>query len=162
MSIFKIKCQKTQKIFSCAQTLHNKTFNLLETYFSAILLLAIRIWIANIFFKSGMTKLSNMESTILLFEYEYALPFISPFLAAYMAMFAEIGCSILLVLGLLSRLSSLVFVIMTLVIQIFVFDNAEHFYWIFLLLTILTFGAGKISADYLLPKFCKKFCNSKK
>ena len=45
--------------------------------------LAIRLWIANVFFKSGLTKLANWDGTLALFANEYQVPLLSPTLAAY-------------------------------------------------------------------------------
>jgi putative oxidoreductase len=156
MSICKIKCEKMKKLFNCANYFYGKAVYFLENYLSSILLITIRIWIAAIFFNSGLTKISNIETTIMLFEYEYDLPIISPIIAAYLATATEIGFSVLIAFGILTRFSSLAFIFMTLIIQFFVFENAEHFYWLFLLSTLFIFGAGKISIDYLTPKFlCK-------
>ncbi len=162
MSICKIKCEKIQKIYNCTKNLNDKTVIILEKFAAPTLLLAIRLWMANIFFKSGLTKIANIDSTISLFEYEYALPIISPVIAAYSSIGFELGCSVLLAVGLASRLVVLPLIAMTLVIQLLVFQNLEHFYWLFLFFTILVFGGGKISADCLLKKAtCDAFDNSK-
>jgi putative oxidoreductase len=99
-----------------------------------------------------------MEQTILLFEYEYDLPILSPTVAAYSATFAELFFPIFLALGLLSRLAALPLFIMAIVIQTLVIQHPEHFYWMFLLANIMIFGGGKISADNFLPKICNKIC----
>ncbi|MES2678036.1 MAG: DoxX family protein [Pseudomonadota bacterium] len=158
MSICKIKCEKTQKIYNCVKSLNDQIISALEKYAAPILLLIIRLWMANIFFKSGLTKIANIDSTISLFEYEYALPIISPAIAAYFSIAFELGCSVLLALGLASRLVVLPLIAMTLVIQLLVLQNSEHFYWLFLFCTIFVFGGGKLSADCLLKQAaCKLF-----
>ena len=153
MFICKIKCEKTQKIYHCVKNFNDKAVFALEKYAAPILLLVIRLWIANIFFKSGLTKIANIDSTISLFEYEYALPIISPAIAAYLSIAFELGCSALLAFGLATRLVALPLIGMTLVIQLLVVQNPEHFYWLLLLCTALVFGGGKISADYFLKKY---------
>ena len=158
MSICKIKCEKTQKIYNCVKKINDKAVFILEKYAAPILLLAIRLWMANIFFKSGLTKIANVDSTISLFEYEYALPLITPAIAAYLSIAFELGCSVLLAVGLASRLAAFPLLIMTLIIQFLVIQNPEHFYWLFLFSTILVFGGGKLSADYILQKtICNLF-----
>ncbi|MFT7098772.1 MAG: putative oxidoreductase [Rickettsiales bacterium] len=152
------KCEKMHNLQREIKIINNKSINILEKYIAPLLLLAIRIWIAIIFLKSGLTKTSNIDSTILLFEYEYALPIISPVFAAYSAIIFEIGCSFLLAMGIFSRLSALPLIVMTIVIQTLVFQNPEHFYWFFLLSTIVVFGGGKISTDYFAKKLICKFC----
>ncbi len=142
-------CETTKNIYA-------KYSDFLQIYLSPILLLAIRVFIGLVFLKSGLVKFSNVDSSILLFEYEYQVPHISPIFATYSAMIFEILCGGALILGLLSRLAALPLIIMTLVIQFAVFANPEHFYWLFLLATIAIYGGGKLSLDGILCKFCKK------
>lgn len=153
------KCEKTKKLILCVNQLCEKKATFLEKYFSPILLLTLRIMIATVFLKSGLTKISNFQSTIYLFEYDYAVPFISPVLAAYLATIFELGCSTLLIVGLATRLVTLPLIGMTLVIQFTVIENPMHFYWLATLATILTFGAGCISLDKLVKK-CVGKCSS--
>ena len=55
-----------------------------------ILDIALRIWVARVFFLSGLTKIQTWDSTLMLFEYEYAVPVIPFELAAYMATAGEL------------------------------------------------------------------------
>ena len=119
---------------------------------SNLLLLAIRLWIANVFWKSGILKISNWDNTILLFTDEHPVPFLPPFFAAVSGTTFELLCPILLTFGLASRLATLPLLAMTAVIQFTYLDNIEHYYWAFLLATILCVGPGKISADYWVGK----------
>ncbi len=152
-----IKCEKTIKVISCLNKLCQKKEEFLLKYFAPILLLALRIMIAAVFLKSGLVKISNMDSTILLFEYEYQVPFLSPVLAAYFSTFFEIFCSIALIAGFFTRLSCLPLIAMTLVIQFTVLQHEMHFYWLAVLATIFTFGAGLISLDCAFKKLVKKY-----
>lgn len=121
-----------------------------------VLTLVARLGVAGIFWLSGRTKvdgaLTLRDSTFTLFSDEYALPLIPSDIAAYMATYAEHLLSILLVLGLLTRLSALGFLAMTLVIQVFVYPDAwsTHLSWAGLLLLILAKGGGRFSLDRLL------------
>jgi putative oxidoreductase len=153
------KCEKTKKFILGLNQLCEKKVNFLQNYFSPILLLTLRIMIALVFLKSGLTKISNFQSTIYLFEYDYAVPLLSPVVAAYLATFFELTCSVLLIVGLATRLAVLPLIGMTLVIQFTVFENVMHFYWLAILATILTFGAGCISLDNLVKR-CAKKCSS--
>ncbi len=58
----------------------------------------------------------------------------------------------LLVLGLFTRLSALAFLVMTLVIEVFVYPDAwpTHLSWAGLLLYLLGRGGGAVSLDRLL------------
>ncbi|NKQ12432.1 DoxX family protein [Pseudomonas sp. SST3] len=122
---------------------------------SALSLVA-RLAIAAVFFNSGRTKVSGVltikPGTYGLFETEYAVPLLSPQLAAHLATYAEHLFPLLLVLGLLARLSALALLGMTLVIQIFVYPDAwpTHLTWIGLMLIVIGRGAGWWSVDRLL------------
>ena len=92
------------------------------------LLLLDRLAIAAIFFLSGRTKVDGLfhltDSTFELFRTDYALPLLPPVIAAWMATISEHLFSILLVLGLVTRVSALALLGMTLVIEIFVYPDA--------------------------------------
>lgn len=119
----------------------------------SFLVLVARVSIAAIFLLSGRTKVSGFltitPSTYELFRSEYALPLISPELAAHLATYSEHLFSLLLILGLFSRLSALALLGMTLVIEIFVYPDAwpTHLSWARLLLLIVARGAGAFSLD---------------
>lgn len=118
--------------------------------------LLMRLGVAGVFFLSGRTKVDGVlhitDSTYALFESEYRLPLVSPVIAAHLATYAEHLFSILLVLGLFTRLSAGAFFIMTLVIEIFVYPDAwpTHLSWAALLLYLIARGGGALSLDRLL------------
>jgi len=121
----------------------------------ALLFLA-RIGIAPTFFLSGRTKVEGLltlkQSTYQLFQYEYALPVVDPDLAAHLATYSEHLFPILLVAGLLTRVSATALLIMTLVIEAFVYPSAwpTHILWAALLLPLIARGPGRWSLDRLL------------
>ena len=120
-----------------------------------LLLLVQRLGVAAVFFQSGRTKVEGWftipDTTIELFRSEYALPLIRPDIAAYAAAGAEHLFPILLVLGLMTRLSAAALLGMTLVIEIFVYPDAwpTHLSWAGLLLPLIAFGGGSWSLDRL-------------
>jgi len=122
---------------------------------SLIALLA-RGAIAYTFWSSGRTKVSGLldisDSTYFLFEQEYQVPLIPPELAAHMATYAEHLFPILLLFGLFTRFAALSLLIMTLVIQLFVYPDAwsVHMWWAIALLYLMEYGAGALSLDRLL------------
>jgi putative oxidoreductase len=121
---------------------------------SAISLLA-RLVIALVFFKSGLTKIDGFglsDSAIFLFQEEYKVPLINPWLAAHLATLAELTMPVLLVIGLAARFAALALLGMTLVIQTFVYPEAYvlHGLWTVALLTVIAQGAGVISIDHLI------------
>ncbi|KEO61322.1 DoxX family protein [Thioclava indica] len=121
----------------------------------SVVLLAARIFPAVIFWKSGRTKvdgLSIKDATYTLFEHVYALPVIPPHIAAVAATFAEHLMPILLVLGLFTRASALALLMMTLVIQTFVFPDAwlTHGLWAICFILVIKKGPGVFSLDHFL------------
>ena len=117
--------------------------------------LAARVFPAAVFWQSARTKVDGFtikDSTHFLFENVYALPVIPPAWAAVLATLAEHVLPVLLVLGLLSRVSALGLLVMTAVIQVFVFPGAwvTHGLWAAALLVVLAQGPGRLSLDRLL------------
>ena len=121
----------------------------------SLLLLVQRLAIAAVFFMSGRTKVDGLltvnDSAFELFRSDYALPFVRPEIAAYAATYSEHLFPVLLVLGLFTRASAGALLVMTLVIEIFVYPDAwpTHLSWAGLLLPLIAFGGGKLSLDRL-------------
>ena len=117
--------------------------------------ISVRVFPAVVFWQSARTKVEGFsikDSTYFLFEHVYALPLIPPALAAVLATVAEHILPVLLFLGLLARVSALGLLVMTAVIQIFVFPDAwvTHGLWAAALLVTLAQGPGRLSVDHWL------------
>ena len=121
-----------------------------------LLLLVARVAIAAIFFLSGRTKVGGLltitDSTYELFRTEYALPLVSPEIAAHAATYSEHLFPALLVMGLFTRPAAAALLGMTLVIEIFVYPDAwpTHLSWAAILLLVVARGSGKWSIDRTL------------
>ncbi len=134
-------------------------------------LLLARFTLATIFWRSGQTKIEGFQldfidmklqlgwpvmadSTLFLFEYEYNLPLLSPGLAALLATLAEHFLPLLLLVGFMTRSAAVMLLVMTLVIQIFVYPDAwvTHGLWGALLLALMSRGAGRFSLDVLMQR----------
>lgn len=122
----------------------------------AVTLLFVRVSLAGIFWRSGRTKVIEntwimlSDNTVTLFENEYAAVPLPSELAARLALGAEHLFPILLVIGLTTRFSALALLVMTLVIQIFVYPEAwwqVHIIWVALALVLIVRGGGKLSLD---------------
>ncbi len=123
------------------------------TWLKGLSLLAIRLYLAQFFFFSGLTKLHDWPTTIALFHDEYHVPLLPPDLAAMMSATAELSLPVLLVLGLFSRFAALGLFCMTLVINTFVYPGvAENYYIMLLSAAIITHGSGLFGADDWLAK----------
>jgi putative oxidoreductase len=121
-----------------------------------VIALTTRLGVAAIFFASGRTKVDGVlhitDGTYALFQEEYRLPLIPPDIAAHLATYSEHLFSILLVLGLFTRVSALAFLGMTAVIEIFVYPDAwpTHLSWAALLIYLIARGGGRFALDRAL------------
>lgn len=137
--------------------LAERVINLLNRVpFSALVLVA-RCATFSVFFRSGLVKISDWNSTLMLFRDEYKVPLLPPNIAATMAASMELGLSWFVLLGLFTRLGVLGYFGMILVIQTFVYPMAwpDHIQWTGFMIFILCRGPGKISLDYLLGRALK-------
>lgn len=118
-------------------------------------LLAARLYVANVFFLSGLTKLRDWDTTLALFADEYHVPLLPPPLAAVLGTAGEIVLPVLLVLGLGTRIGALGLFIVNAVAVISLSEIApaalqQHILWGSLLALVLLWGAGPWSADRLV------------
>ena len=124
---------------------------------SATLDIALRIWIAHVFFMSGLTKIQTWDTTLMLFEYEYSVPVIPFQLAAYMATAGELMLPVLLVLGLFTRFGLAGLFVLNLVAAISYPDISpagiqQHIMWGLMMVVLLIHGPKLFSVDYWLDK----------
>ena len=130
----------------------------LLTHAAPALDVGLRLFLANVFFKSGLTKIQTWDSTLYLFREEYRVPLLPPDFAAYLATGAELGLPVLLVLGLFGRFAALGLFILNAVAAYSYYDQLseaglnQHLYWGLLLAVLLLHGLGKWSLDGLLEK----------
>ena len=122
-------------------------------------LLALRLYVSSVFFRSGLVKISDWSATLALFHDEYKVPVLPPDLAAVVGTFGELCFPVLIVLGLAGRFGAAgLFVVNAMAVlsypQLWGFDCPagihSHFYWGSLLLALTVFGPGKLSLDELI------------
>ena len=123
--------------------------------------LVARIWIGHVFFISALSKLTDWNTTLVLFKYVYSTPMISPTIAAYLGTAAEIVFPILLVLGLGGRFFVFLFFIYNIVCVLsyhFLWTPVgsagldDHILWGLVLMLLMFHGLGRISLDYLIHR----------
>lgn len=119
--------------------------------------LGIRLWVANVFWRSGLTKIQSWDTTVALFTYEYQVPLLSPELAAFTATFIELTFPVLLAFGLAGRLAAFVLFVFNAMAVISYPELGEaglkdHTYWGILLLVTLLHGPGRLSLDHLIRR----------
>jgi len=124
---------------------------------SPVVDLAARLFVANVFWKSGLTKIANWDSTVYLFTNLYHVPILSPEVAATAATMVELGGAVLLALGLASRFGTAALFILNIVAATSYPDLSDagrelHVYWGMFLLIFLLHGPGKLSIDHFIRK----------
>jgi putative oxidoreductase len=126
-----------------------------------VVLLALRLYVSGVFFRSGLVKVSDWSATLALFHDEYKVPLLPPDLAAFVGAFGELTFPVLITLGLLGRFGAVgLFVVNAMAVisypQLFGFECPAgidaHFYWGSILLALSVFGPGRISLDALILK----------
>jgi len=121
--------------------------------------LLARLYIAQVFFLSGLTKLRDWEVTVALFTDEYKVPLLPPAAAAFMGTAGELVLPVLLVLGLGGRFSALGLFVVNAVAVISLSEIApaalqQHVFWGSLLAGLAIYGLGPWSLDrWLAPRF---------
>ena len=142
--------------------LYRSTFRfdaLLTEWGGSLMSLALRLYLGWVFFKSGLTKIADWDSTVQLFTDEYQTPLLSPEVAAVMGAAGELALPLLLFAGLLSRPAALgLFMVNLMAVisypQLWKFDCPaainDHKYWGILLLVLVVFGPGRFALDALM------------
>ena len=115
-------------------------------------LLISRLWVAWVFFRSGLTKITTWDSTLFLFQYEYQVPLLPWQLAAYMGAISEIFLPVFLALGLLTRPAAFLLFMFNIVAVIsypalWKTGFYDHQMWGLMLIVTLIFGPGIFSLD---------------
>ncbi|MEY3445796.1 MAG: hypothetical protein RIR45_551 [Pseudomonadota bacterium] len=138
-------------IASKVQAAWNTADALLNSLQSPLSLLA-RLYVAQVFFASGLTKLRDWGTTVALFTDEYHVPLLSPELAALMGTCGELVLPVLLVLGLAGRFAALGLLVVNGVAVVSLSEIApaalqQHITWGVLLLALAVFGCGRWALD---------------
>lgn len=119
--------------------------------------LLARLYVAQVFFLSGLTKLRDWGTTVALFTDEYKVPFLSPAVAAFMGTAGELVLPVLLVIGLAGRFSALGLFVINVVAVISLSEIAPaamqaHILWGALLAALAIYGLGPWSVDRWLKR----------
>jgi putative oxidoreductase len=128
----------------------------LETLQPVAQLLA-RLYVAQVFFLSGLTKIRSWETTLALFEDEYHVPLLPPELAAYMGTTGELVLPVLLAFGLAGRFAAAGLSVVNVIAVLSLAEIApaalqQHQFWGSLLIGLLLWGPGRLSVDAWLAR----------
>jgi len=121
------------------------------------LTVALRLMLADVFLRSGWLKLQSWDSTLMLFEHEYAVPFLPHELAAWLGTGGEIVLPSLLLLGLFSRFSAAGLFVLNAIAAISYPDVSDaglkdHLLWGWWAVVLVCTGAGRASLDHWLNR----------
>jgi len=122
-----------------------------------LLLLGFRLYVAKVFWMSGLTKIRDWSITLALFTNEYHVPLLPPTVAAFMGTATELSMPVLLALGLGTRFGAFVLFFFNIIAVVSYpaltdLQVKDHILWGTMILVVLCFGPGKISLDHLLER----------
>lgn len=114
--------------------------------------LLARVYVALVFFRSGLTKLRDFDTTVALFTDEYHVPLLDPMVAALAGTAGELVLPVLLAFGLAGRFAAAGLSVVNLVAVISLAEISEpalqgHVFWGSLLAALLLWGPGRWSLD---------------
>lgn len=118
----------------------------------SIALLAARLYVARVFFLSGLTKIRDWDTTLALFQDEYQVPLLPPELAAWAGTAGELLLPPLLAFGVATRFAAAGLSVLNVMAVLSLAEVAPaallgHQWWGSLLVVLLLWGAGRLSVD---------------
>ncbi|WP_432723825.1 DoxX family protein [Jeongeupia wiesaeckerbachi] len=124
-----------------------------------LLALAARLYVAKAFFLSGLTKIRDWDTTLLLFTEEYHVPILAPAIAAPLATAGELVLPVLLVLGLFGRFAAAgLFILNAVAVLSYpgleAIEIKDHVLWGVLLAYLVIHGCGAWSIDRFWQRRC--------
>ncbi len=122
--------------------------------------LVVRLYLLKVFFQSGLTKIQSWQSTIDLFAYEYAVPLLSPEVAAVMGTAGELILPVLILVGLMTRPAAIgLFILNAVAAYAYALTDfynftgmLDHILWGAMILVYILYGPGPLSFDHLISK----------
>ncbi|MCP4981958.1 MAG: DoxX family protein [Gammaproteobacteria bacterium] len=141
-----------------------QTINNLLSTLQAPFLLFVRIYVAWVFLKSGIFKIGDWETTLVLFEYEYHVPLLNFELAAYLATFGELVFPIFLIAGLGTRYAAIALTLVNIIAVVSYYTTLAkgaglvwHYLYGTMLLSSIIYGGGFFSIDqWIKSRFSKE------
>jgi putative oxidoreductase len=142
--------------FTFLTSIIERGYRLLDALQAPVALLA-RLYVAHVFFSSGLTKLRDWDITLALFMDEYHVPLLPPAMAAWMGTAGELVLPVLLVLGLGGRFAALGLSVVNVMAVLSLSEIApaalqQHITWGVLLAALALYGPGVWAADRFISK----------
>jgi putative oxidoreductase len=119
--------------------------------------IVLRLMLADVFLRSGWLKLQSWDSTLMLFEHEYAVPVLPHELAAWLGTGGELVLPALLMIGLFGRFSAAGLFVLNAVAAISYPDISDaglkdHVLWGWWCVVLICTGPGRLSIDHWLNR----------
>lgn len=119
--------------------------------------LGARLYVAQAFFASGLTKLRDWDITLALFQDEYMVPFLPHDVAAVLGTGGELVLPVMLALGLGGRFAALGLSVVNVVAVVSLAEIApaalqQHYLWGALLIGVAVFGPGRWALDHWVQR----------
>jgi NADH dehydrogenase FAD-containing subunit/uncharacterized membrane protein YphA (DoxX/SURF4 family) len=129
-----------------------RIFEALSRWGDPVIKLLLRCWIAALFFRSGVMKISNFDMTQMLFHAQSAQGLLPPGLAARLTILVELGCLIFLVLGAGTRITAILLIGLIAVVDPTFQHQIDLAYYLMVLGLIALYGPGALSLDSLVVR----------
>jgi putative oxidoreductase len=134
-----------------------------------VTLLLFRVWVALVFWRAGVVKYEDPAGTLHLFNTDYHVPLLPAGIAAFLGTWIELVVPWFLAFGIFGRLTAMflfVYNIMAVIsypdlwpdgfwVGFFGSDFDDHKIWAMMLLALIAWGPGVLSADGAAAKFWK-------
>ncbi len=128
------------------------TLRVVERWAKPFVDLAIRLWLAQMFFVSAVVKLADWSNALYLSAHEYPVSWMDPITAAYVGVSIEFVGSLLLAFGLATRFAALVSLILVIVVHVNYLAIDLNLLQAALLGSLVVNGASAFSLDRLLGR----------
>ncbi|OFA17447.1 quinol oxidase [Acidithiobacillus ferrivorans] len=127
-------------------------YRLLERSVGPVVDLLIRLWLAKVFFVSGVLKIFDLSIAPYLSHVAYPVPWVEPLSPTYLGAAIQMLIPVLLALGLATRWAALYMLILVLVVQFNYLALDINLYSAVLFGWFVICGAGPLSLDHLLAR----------
>src|SRR5882757_1298046 len=133
-----------------------RIFEALSRWGDPTIKLLLRCWIAALFFRSGVMKISNFDMTQMLFHARSAQWLLPPELAARLTILLELVCLIFLVLGAGTRITAILLIGLITVVDPTFQHQIDLAYYLMVLGLIALHGPGALSLDNLVARTLRR------
>ena len=129
----------------------------LEDFLSPLVDVGIRFYIGQLFLQAGWLKFQHYlagdwQKTVALYRETFPIPGLSPEVAAIVGTTGELALPIMLIAGFFTRVAAFGIFLTAFLLNLTFKEMPEHYYWMFLMATLVARGGGIISLDNLIDR----------